>query len=233
MSEPCTAEVLPVLVTVRGKAFFWTVEDGLDPAAATQMEPWIWATALSLRFPAAKAGHSVDDLVQEGRIGALVAARAFDPFHKSGAGFFTYARFKMLAPMLDALQRGDLHISDRDWAEMRRNRIWPSVASLDSSPLPDGQRTLLDRLPAPQSAGTDIGLTMLRVRLRAALGALPAQDREVIIRHFGLSHPDGEGEAFESIASDWGLSRQRVQQIEKRAQMRLRRALAKKGITRW
>lgn len=238
MSEPSTAEVLPVLVTVGKAAFVWTPMGGLDPAAVLQLEGWITAKAARMRYVAAKAGYAIEDLVQEGRLGALEAARKYDPFHVgedgqlSGCGFLTFAKFTMLHRMLDVLRRGDLTITKRQWDDLRHSQAWPSVASLDSSPIGDTTGSLKDFLAAPTS-GVSPDLPFVRAKLRAALASLKPQDRTVLLRRFGFLEPAGDGETLEAIATDLGVTRQRVQQIEKRAHMRLRAALAKVGVTRW
>jgi RNA polymerase primary sigma factor len=56
-----------------------------------------------------------------------------------------------------------------------------------------------------------------------AVAHLPGRERDVIQRHFGF---DGErAETLEAIASDIGVTRERVRQIEQRAMARLAQAL--------
>jgi RNA polymerase sigma factor (sigma-70 family) len=60
-----------------------------------------------------------------------------------------------------------------------------------------------------------------------AVAHLPDRERDVIQRHFGF---DGErAETLEAIASDIGVTRERVRQIEQRALARLARELAGTG----
>lgn len=56
--------------------------------------------------------------------------------------------------------------------------------------------------------------------LTEALEDLPKQEREVIIRRFGLN--GGTAETLDSIAADYKLSRERINQIEARALQKLR-----------
>ncbi len=234
MSEPSTAEVLknlPVQVTVGGQDFLWTQEAGLDPAAAMMLDPWIQGKAVRMRYPAARNGYSVDDLFQEGRVGALEATRTFNPHHECHCSFFGWAKFSILRRMLDVLRHGDLNVSKRDWDAMRTVSEFPQVCSLDSSPLPDGSLTLKDLLADPSTP--DPGMFDARDHILEALSSLGHRDRDVLLRRSGFLNPDGQVDTFEAIANDWSLTRQRVQQIEKKAQMRLRCAMARRGITQW
>jgi hypothetical protein len=58
------------MVRVFDQDYAWTPEDGLDPIAVASVDRWIFKQANHLRYPAARAGASVDDLIQGGRVGA-------------------------------------------------------------------------------------------------------------------------------------------------------------------
>jgi len=53
---------------------------------------------------------------------------------------------------------------------------------------------------------------------------LPQRQKEVILRRFGLvSAGSGERETLEAIGKDFGITRERVRQIEERALKKLRK----------
>jgi RNA polymerase primary sigma factor len=58
-----------------------------------------------------------------------------------------------------------------------------------------------------------------------AVDHLPLREREVIRRHFGFG--DGRGETLEAIATDLGVARERVRQVEQHALARLARELTR------
>jgi RNA polymerase primary sigma factor len=64
--------------------------------------------------------------------------------------------------------------------------------------------------------------TDARRRVRAALSALSAREREVLELRFGLGN--SHGHTLQEIADRFGVTRERVRQIEKRALQRLLRA---------
>jgi RNA polymerase primary sigma factor len=61
---------------------------------------------------------------------------------------------------------------------------------------------------------------MLRTRLDEALGTLAPRDRRVLELRFGLR--DGRPRSLEEIAREFGLTRERIRQIEARGLLRLR-----------
>jgi RNA polymerase primary sigma factor len=66
--------------------------------------------------------------------------------------------------------------------------------------------------------GADRGL--LKERIDAVLGTLAPRDREVIELRFGLR--DGQPRSLEEIAREYGLTRERIRQIETRGLLKLR-----------
>ncbi len=56
--------------------------------------------------------------------------------------------------------------------------------------------------------------------VRAGVDALPAREREVVNRHFGLC---GEPQSFDTIGSVLGVTPHRARDLEQRALARLRR----------
>jgi len=231
-SEPSTARPLAVWVRIQDQDVLWTPGEGLDPAVTATVENWVWKRARALSRVAAMAGLAVEDLVQEGRIGALRAARTYEPGH--AANFLTWAVYWIRNAMMDALDgSGDINIPRDLRRTFRKNGQQPPVFSLDAA-VPgspeDGASptTWAALLPSDPEPTDDLG-QRARMALRAALETLRPQDREVLLRRFGFR---GEPETLESIAKDWGLTRQRISQIELRARLRLRAALSPKPTPR-
>ena len=213
--EPSTVQPYR-MVHVRGKDYLWTPESGLDPAVVETVDPWIWRGAYRLRVAAQIVGLSVEDIVQEGRLGALRSAQDFDP--RRNAKFLTYAFYWIRHRMLEALGTGDVSISRRKREALLKTSEMPRLFSLDR-PLPGWDQDLGTTLPADPEPDMDPILGSTKARIRAAIMALGDKDRELIIRRYWC------GETLDQIGQSWGRTRQRVAQIETRALQRLRHSL--------
>ena len=152
MREPSTAEILPFRVRVQGKDYLWTLETGLDPTVAATVEGFIWKKASGLSYPAAMVGLSIEDLVQEGRLGALRAAHKFDPAFR--VKYLTYAALWIHQAMSKALGKGDVSIPVRVRDAMRKAGELPPVASLDGGQT-ESNGTLGDFLASSEQAGAE------------------------------------------------------------------------------
>ncbi|WP_257311177.1 sigma-70 family RNA polymerase sigma factor [Geothrix fuzhouensis] len=224
MAEPATAELLPVLVHIKGTDYIWTPEAGLDPAAILTLDAFIWREARKFAATGAKSGLSVEDLVQEGHHGALVAAQRFDP--AKGLRFITYAVWWIRSRILDTLRKQVVvHIPRETAATMRQTGSLPPVCSLDLPFLADGT-TIGDCMAGDQGADiTEAQVSALEAR--RLLRLLKPRERHILIRRFGLcGHP---AENLAVIALSLGLSRERVRQLESQALGRLRKVIAYKG----
>lgn len=97
------------------------------------------------------------------------------------------------------------------------------VVSLDEPLDDEGEQTIMDRI-ADQSAADPARpteRTELEQLLGRALAQLPDKERTVLQRRFGFG--DDVPETLEEIGRSFGLSRERVRQIEARALQKLRR----------
>lgn len=221
MAEPATAELLPVLIRIQGVDYRWTPEQGLDPAAVLTLHRFVWREALRFAGAGAKFGLEVQDLVQEGQQGALVAAQRFNP--ELGHRFITYAVWWVRARILEALRRqGMIRIPREALAVLKGTGDMPAVFSLDQPILADGT-TIADCLPGDQGHdGAEAQLSALEVRRLIQL--LKPRERHILIRRFGLNgHP---AENLAAIGLSLGLSRERVRQLESQALARLRKVIA-------
>jgi RNA polymerase primary sigma factor len=93
------------------------------------------------------------------------------------------------------------------------------VSSLDQV-VGDGLTTLGDLLPAEGSGIDRVDAMSDREELDRFLSTLDHREREIIVRRFGFDR--GEPETLEGIGEDWGLTRERIRQIESRALSKLR-----------
>lgn len=177
-------------------------------------------------------GVPLEDLVAAGRLGLVEAARRYDAAH--GARFITYAAFWIRKAILDALdaQASVVRIPSYQRRQGRANGASPATyfvttVSLDEPCGEDPGNTLAARLPDTASPDpvSEVQRSQHVARLRAALDHLPARDRYVVVRSYGL---DGEPAwSREKVGRVVGLSRERVRQIESAALERLRRAIAR------
>jgi len=89
-------------------------------------------------------------------------------------------------------------------------------------PFEEGKGTLEDILMFQGEAnlGQALDRQLLQQRLAEVLGVLPARDREVLELRFGLR--DGQPRTLDEIAGVFGLTRERIRQIEMHGLQKLR-----------
>jgi RNA polymerase primary sigma factor len=156
----------------------------------------------------------VEDLVSEGNIGLMEAARRYDP--SRGVPFASYAAFWIKKYVVAALERNTAQSSLPLPETATRRRI----ASLDSLPSEDGEARAED----PRSGPEDLALQRdLEEALRSVLYRMPAAERTMLASRFGL---DGEpARTLQEVGTLLGCTRERARQIERRALERARRLL--------
>lgn len=162
----------------------------------------------------ASLGIPRDDLVQEGCLGVLDAARRFDP--SRGVPFAAFARFRVRIAIRDALT-----------ARSRLIRVPKNVAADDAARAPRAVLPVDDRwqeLLADGASTEDEVVSLEEARaVDRAVDALPPRQRLVIAHRFGL---DGPEESIGEVAAELRLSRGRTVAIERQALASLRRALS-------
>lgn len=194
------------LIPFQGRDYRWTPEHGLDPDVVGAVENWIKRQAYGLTRAAARAGLTLDDLIQEGRLGALEAAHRFQPDQE--ANFLTWASYWIRNRIYRALGQGVVMIPRREWDQMLKEGTRLPVFSLDDL-VPGTEEPWSSRLadvsePAtPPSRGVAI-----------ALGRLSRHHRELLLLRFGFA---GEPLTLNAIGVRMGLTRERVRQIEAQA----------------
>jgi len=140
-----------------------------------------------------KGSPLYDDLLQEGRLGIMRALQDFEP--ERGRNFFMFATWHIQTRVRRLLLR-----------EARRCEV-PAGDML----LTENLTGMPDRLEANESCGA----------IMKALSFLSDSDRRVLVMRFGF---DGkEPRTFQQIGNELGISKQRAQQIESGALLRLRR----------
>jgi RNA polymerase primary sigma factor len=166
-------------------------------------------------------GVSFLDLIHEGNLGLIEAAKRFDPTRK--VKFITYAVWWIREAMMHVL------------SEQTRAFSFPPKlffvlgtgaddVSLNEPVTPDGSRRFGDTLLQEQVPPVE--QEMIRQadldQLAAALSDLDGKEREVVRLRFGLE--DDEPRTLQEIGDRMRLSRERVRQIESRAKEKLRRS---------
>jgi len=141
-------------------------------------------------------GLPFEEALQAGRIGLWRAIEGYDP--QRGTRFSTYAYPAIIRQVWNAVRRA--------CAWERRQVPEELLGVYFESKSPD------ERQEAEWEQVQD--------RLRGMVAGLPGREAEVIRRHYGL-----EGQTRETLAEiggQWGVSRQRVYQIEEAGLIRLR-----------
>lgn len=106
------------------------------------------------------------------------------------------------------------------------------ATSLDAPLDNDPQSSLMDMLPddgdvSPDAQAEQHEMTLL---VRDWLQKLPDKQRVVVMRRFGLDNDDPA--TLETLAEEMGVTRERVRQIQQEALVKLKRAMAARGVLR-
>lgn len=172
-----------------------------------------------------------NDLYQSGVVGLLLTVKRWDP---ERAGFTTAAHFSIRDSIIRGFhrERVGMHVpahafnrKQRDEATAAAVGVALSVASLDVSPPTDDDgsswesRFLADDAPSPDEEAEEGELVRC---LYGLVEELPVREREVVL--FRVLHT-GDRLSLGDIATRWGVSRQRVEQLEKRAVRKLTTAM--------
>ena len=115
----------------------------------------------------------------------------------------------------------------RDELEAIESRITRRDMSLDEAAYADTDETRGDRIaddePSPESQVAAEELSAhARDRIRAALDTLDPRERAILSRRYLQSKPA----TLKELGSAFGISRERVRQLEARAKAKLRESLA-------
>jgi len=177
----------------------------------------------------------VDDLAQEGSFGIMRALDRYDPAR--GTRFSTYSRnwVKNFVAASAAKVSTVVDVPARTFIEVRsgkaREGMEAAVAasnpavSLDA-PAREGEMDLLERLvspePDPEAAAGQASLERHhRMLVEKALAVLTERERTVVRRRSLTVVPD----TLDHIAADFGLTRERIRQIEVSALEKMKSAI--------
>ncbi len=167
-------------------------------------------------------GVSFLDLIHEGNLGLIAAARRFDP--SRNVKFITYAVWWIRQAIGHALSMQMRAFSLPD-------KLWYVASGIDVS--------LSDRIPIDGADGPELGDVLeqegepgaedrllhraVALCVRDALEELATREREVVELRYGLDR-DGDVRTLQEVGALLNLSRERVRQIESDAKDKLRRS---------
>ena len=222
---------LPRLSVDEERTLGHRIKDARDETAITQL------VEANLRFVVSYAkryrglGVSFLDLIHEGNLGLIEAARRFDPGRN--VKFITYAVWWVRESLMHVLadQTRAFSFPPKLFATLRRSPGGGADVSLNE---PVSRGGLGDRDGASREFGDlleqdgvpAIDDEMIHQsdldELAAALRDLDGKEREVVRLRFGLE--DDQEHTLQEIGDRLHLSRERVRQIETRAKDKLRRS---------
>lgn len=148
-------------------------------------------------------GLSLDDLVSEGNLALMLAAGKWKP--EKGIRFVQYAVWDIRKAIERAI-------------EQQGNIIHDAPASVGFT------NSRVDMAVAKSNRNADESVSFLSAdtELTGSLGCLNERERKVIILYYGLGT---DALTMTEIAEEMGLKRERVRQIRKKAERKLRRPL--------
>lgn len=180
-----------------------------------------------------------EDLAQEGAMGLLKALDRFDP--AKGASFSSYARLWIrnyvqvavarVASVVDVPTRMffDFRSGHMDGASEAFAATMPAL-SLDE-PLGDSSLTVADALPSREPSPEEIisdgaASEYFSGVIAEVLDTLDSRGKAVVTRRVLADPPD----TLERIAVDFGVTRERIRQIEMSALKKMRKVLEDRGF---
>lgn len=182
------------------------------------------AFVLSMCRRYAGKGCRLDDLVQEGMIGLLKAVEHFDP--AKGNRFSTYASWWIRAYVQKYLRDMRATVKPIISQPGAERFALPRDFSLDTPIGDDDETTHLDRLEDTDATPEDTFFRSERSRevaeaLQRVKKRIGGLGWDIVEQRLEEDQP----RTLEEIGKDWGLSRERVRQVEKSTRTFLKRYL--------
>lgn len=167
-------------------------------------------------------GLDLADLVQEGTLGLMKAARRFDTTrgNRFTTMAFWWVRQRMTRAIADKcnLIRWPVY----RYTQLSRAARRKQTEGLSAGEIPAIGGRFLYRIPAYEESDPFDGALRAEIveAFNQIVGELRPTQREVITRRLGLE--SGEAETLEQIGQDFGLTRERIRQIEAKGLKKLR-----------
>lgn len=226
---------------------------GGDRDAARRLVEGCLSAVVAIAIEYRRTGLPLEDLVQEGNLGLLRAVERFDPGR--GVRLSTYAKYWIRAAIRAYVVRqyrvvklGTTKGEQRAiWLYRRTRESRPEELAAQSGVSVERITALLPLLmandvslspatddgPSPLERLADRGLTaedrlgdeeerdQLQDAVATILAELPARDQDIVRRRLLADEPT----TLEQIGAAWGVSKERVRQLEASLKLRLRERL--------
>lgn len=213
---------IPSLSDEEERALAARIQQG-DEAAADKLVTANLRFVVSIARQYADKGLSMDDLISEGNIALMLSARKWQP--KSDGRFVNYAVWEIRKAMEQALpeQSTMITLPKKGQTEAAKLRRFSTDA-----PLHPGQtNTLGDMLKAGKPMTDDaVEEKEVSFALTQALRFLNEREQTVIKAFYGIGTE--EHLTMAEIAEQQGMKRERVRQIRKTAERKMKRIIKKK-----
>jgi len=208
-----------------------------DDAARTRLVLCNLRLVVSMAKRYRAGGLTFTDLVQEGNIGLMHAAEKYD--YRRGHRFSTYAVWWIREAMTSAIKEQGATIRVPAYLYRRDNPVGEparlraaadharAIASLDAPCDESGEGGGVTDRDAPAVEEEATGHLIVR-DVRAVMLLLDPRDHAIIAYRFGLG--DLGPHSLAETAAQFGISRQRVNQIEERALDTLKMRAYNRGL---
>ncbi len=204
---------------------------------------------LSVASKYAYNSHQMDDLVQEGFMGLMTAIDKFDPI--SGNKFSTYAVYWIKQRIIRFLE-SDTVIREPSWVHSKRSKLnnlsehseeeAAKILNISPKTVRAVRKTIstmsIDQLMHGNGPGNmfldkspnsdDILIEKENKKLALDLvNSLNPMEREIILRRYGI---ECDRDTFETIGKHFGVTRERIRQIQLQAENKIRKKAEIKGL---
>ncbi|UCD28873.1 MAG: sigma-70 family RNA polymerase sigma factor [Planctomycetota bacterium] len=140
------------------------------------------------------------EIVSDGNLSLMRAVEKFD--YSRGYKFSTYASWAIM----------------RNYARTIPEQMYQSVKMVT------GSEEMLAATPAKEEDTRESVVEAARHMIQKGLGLLTAREREVVVKHYGLEKNESPM-TLEQIGGIFGVTKERVRQIERKALKKLREAM--------
>jgi RNA polymerase primary sigma factor len=177
---------------------------------------------LPLVKPYQSNGMPAEDVVQNGVVALYEAAKRFNPTF--GTQFSTYAYYWIRRELREAYRRGYGPLVRVPHATTPACKRQAAIARRHYMTLTEGITTL-PVFTSSEKTGEENTLAALdRLAIREAISHLDARSQDVILSLYGFDTI--EAQTFKEISQRWGVSRERIRQLEEKALAKLKILLA-------